>query len=269
VSFWSSADDAFEYYRDGAWYDAEYVHIGGDIAYYERVARETEGPLLELAAGTGRLTLPMARATPFPVVGVDLSEGMIAQAEHKRAQLPREVQDRLRFVVADMRALRLPQQFQAVVLAFNTLMHMTTDQDLEAALETARAHLREDGLFHLDLHTPYPSLMGERDPAGRYDPQQLIDPHTRERWQVSENNSYDAREQINRMSFYYQRVDAQGVPFGEERRMDLRLRVIFPRELDRWLYQAGFEVVGDWEDLGRTQRFSGRGGRRVVACRLR
>ncbi len=48
--------DALEHYRDGGWYDAEYVHMGGDIPYYVRVASETEGPL------TLRLSPPNARA---------------------------------------------------------------------------------------------------------------------------------------------------------------------------------------------------------------
>jgi len=261
--------DALEHYRDGAWYDAEYIHIGGDVPYYTRVASETEGPLLELAAGTGRLTLPMARATPFEVVGLDLSTGMIARAEEKAKALPQPVQARLRFVAGDMRIARLGREFEAVVLAFNTLMHMTEDEDLEAMLETVRVHLRPTGLFHLDLHTPYPAMLTDRDPAGRYDPQQMIDPHTRERWEVSENSRYDPRRQINTMSFFYRRVGATGTPFGPEKQLDLSLRVIFPRELDRWLSAGGFEVVGDWEDFGRALSFSGRGGRRVLACRKR
>lgn len=264
-----SRDDSIEYYGDGAWYDAEYVHIGGDIPYYERVARETEGPLLELAAGTGRLTLPMVRESRSPVVGLDLSPSMIARAEDKRRALPPAIAQRLELVVGDMRSVRLERRFQAVVLAFNTLMHMTEDADLEALLETVRVHLADDGIFHFDLHTPYPSLLSERDPEGRYDPQQLIDPRTQARWQVTENTSYDPRLQLNTMSFFYRRVDGRGVPFGPERRINLCLRVIFPRELDRWLASAGFEVIGDWEDLGRSTPFTGRGGRRVLACKRR
>ena len=76
-----------DHYADGAWYDAEYVHIGGDIPYYEQVACETDGPILELACGTGRLTFPMA-ATGVKVVGVDNSTAMLARAEAKRAALP-------------------------------------------------------------------------------------------------------------------------------------------------------------------------------------
>ncbi|MFO0725972.1 MAG: class I SAM-dependent methyltransferase [Myxococcota bacterium] len=259
--------EALDYYSDGAWYDAEYVHIGGDIPYYKQVASETVGPILELACGTGRLTIPMAEAAQDGVTGVDLMPSMIARAEEKRVQ--HKLESKLRFVVDDMRSLRLNQRFSAVILAFNTLMHMLEDADLEAVLETARVHLAEGGTFHLDLHTPYPNLMSERDPRGRYDPQQMIDPRTQQRWVVTENNQYDPRTQINTMRFYYRRTDARGRPSGPEREVCLRLRVIFPRELDRWLHSAGFRIVGDFDDLGRSIPFTGKGGRRVLMVKAR
>lgn len=261
--------EALAYYADGAWYDAEYVHIGGDVPAYVRVASLCDGPLLELACGTGRLTLPMARAASAAVVGVDVSPGMVSRAVEKLAREPEPVRARTRFATADMRTMRLGERFDGVVLAFNTLMHMTEDEDLEAALLTVREHLSPRGLFHFDLHTPWPNLAAERDPAGRYDPQPLIDPRTGERWQVTENNHFDPRTQLNAMSFFYQRVDLRGRPFGPERQVTLRLRVIFPRELDTWLWRCGLEIVGDWEDLARTAPFTARGGRRVVSARRR
>ena len=51
-----------EPYSDGAWYDAEYVHIRADVPLYRSIAREARGPILELAAGTGRLSFPMAQS---------------------------------------------------------------------------------------------------------------------------------------------------------------------------------------------------------------
>jgi len=44
-----------DHYGDGAWYDAEYVHIRGDVPYYAGVAGATNGAILELACGTGRV----------------------------------------------------------------------------------------------------------------------------------------------------------------------------------------------------------------------
>lgn len=261
--------DALAYYADGDWYDAEYVHIGGDIPYYKRVAAESAGPILELACGTGRLTIPMAETTTHPITGVDLMPAMIARAEKKRAALPGPWAERLRFLQGDMRNVRLGERFSSVILAFNTLMHLTEDDDLAAFFETARVHLAPGGVFHLDLHTPNPTIMSERDPAGRYDPQQMIDPRTKQRWEVSENNRYDPRTQINTMYFYYRQIDARGQAFGPEREVVLRLRVIFPRELDRWISSSGFETIGDFDDLGRALPFSGRGGRRVLMLRAR
>lgn len=256
-----------DHYGDGAWYDAEYVHIGGDVAYYASVAADAGGPVLELACGTGRLTIPMAQAG-VTVTGVDYASAMLAQAEEKKAKLPAADRARLDFVLGDMRAARLGREYRAVILGFNTLMHMTVDEDLAAVLETARTHLDPGGLFHLDLYTPYPELLS-RDPDGRFDPQEMIDPHTGARYVVSESTRYDPRTQINTMTFYYQQVDKQGRAMGVETRTVLELRVIFPRELDRWLHLAGFEIVGEWDDFERTRVFSGRGGRRILAARRR
>ena len=252
-----------DYYADGARYDAEYVHIREDIAYYQQIAADTPGRILELACGTGRLSIPMAQVGA-EVHGIDIAPGMLSRAEEKRLSLPPYDQDRLRFDRGDMRTFRGATPYAAVVLAFNTLMHMVRDDDLLATLRTARRNLGPGGLFHLDLHTPYPELWSGRDPEGRYDPQQMIDPRTGDRYVVSENNRYDPRHQINRMSFFYQRVDSQGDPVGPEREAVLELRVLFPRELDFFLKVAGFEVVGDWDDFGRMYSFSGTAGRRVL-----
>ncbi len=256
-----------DHYGDGVWYDAEYVHIRGDVPYYERVARAHEGTLLELACGTGRLSFPMA-ATGRSVVGIDAAPSMIEQAEAKRRCLPQSERDRLTFHLGDMRKVRLGQTFSAVVVAFNTIMHMLSDDDLYAALLTARAHLPTGGRFYLDLHTPLIELLA-RDPHGRYDPQQMIDPRTGHRFIVTENNDYDHRRQINTMRFYYQRVDEAGRPIGPERRAQVRLRVLFPRELDVWLDLAGFETVEDWDDFERSRPFTGKSGRRVVVAARR
>ncbi len=262
----SQLDRIPDYYGDGAWYDAEYVHIGGDIPYYEQVARETQGELLELACGTGRLTFPMA-ATETKVHGIDLAASMVDRARHKWRALGPVDRSNLSFVVGDMRSYRVDRKFEAVVLAFNTLMHLTEDRDLLATLDTVKAHLAPDGLFHFDLHTPFPELLS-RESEGRYDPQEMVAPDG-SRYVVTENNSYDPRRQINRMRFFYQQVDKGGARIGNERYAELELRVLFPRELDLILDFAGFEVLGDWDGFDRKLPFQGTGGRRVLCCRTK
>ncbi len=65
-------------------YDA-IVPPGPCEAFYRQEARARGGPVLELACGTGRLTLPLAR-DGHDVVGLDASEAMLAGARRKAAQ---------------------------------------------------------------------------------------------------------------------------------------------------------------------------------------
>ena len=257
-----------EYYADGVWYDAEYVHIGNDIPYYAGVAAMAKGLTLELACGTGRLTIPMAQVGG-EVVGVDVVPAMIEEANAKKVQLFPAEQERLEFIIGDMRNIRLGRKFQAVVIGFNTLMHLTEDDDLAATLDTVAAHLADDGFFYFDFHMPHPSLPMRQDVKGRYDPQEMIDPRDGLRYIVTENNQYDSRQQITILRFYYQQVDNAGQKVGEEFSRTLRLRVIYPREMDLWLKNHGFEIVEDWDDFEKTTPFTGEGGRRVLVVQKR
>ena len=67
-----------------AFYSGAVPQIAGDVAFYERVAGQTGGPVLELACGTGRIALPLAEAG-LQVTGVDRSEAMLAIARRKLA----------------------------------------------------------------------------------------------------------------------------------------------------------------------------------------
>ena len=62
-----------------AFYPGSGPQIAGVVGFYERVARQVGGPVLELACGTGRIALPLAKAGLY-VTGVDRSEAMLTIA---------------------------------------------------------------------------------------------------------------------------------------------------------------------------------------------
>src|SRR5207342_3671589 len=70
-----SWDEAFSHR-----YDEWASEMTADIPFYVGLAREADGPLVELAVGTGRVAIPVAQATGRLVVGIDSSRGMLAQA---------------------------------------------------------------------------------------------------------------------------------------------------------------------------------------------
>src|SRR5215212_5162530 len=88
--------------------------------FYRDLARQMGGPVLELACGTGRLTLPLAR-DGHAVVGLDASPVMLRAAEAKAEAEDVEVA----FFRGDMRVFDLGRRFALVILCCNSLAHLT------------------------------------------------------------------------------------------------------------------------------------------------
>ena len=108
------------------------------------------GSILELGAGTGRLTASLA-GRGFSVTGVDLAPSMLAQAEARRAALPAEAADRMTLRRGDMTALDLKRTFNLVICPFFTLAHVPAGAAWRNTFATAARHLAPGGLaaFHL------------------------------------------------------------------------------------------------------------------------
>ncbi len=139
----------------GADYAGDYDALYGDkdydaeVALIERVIKRQVGEarsILDLGCGTGAHTLRLAERG-FAVTGVDRSLEMLAIAELKSLA----AHSSALFVEGDVTAVRLGATFDVALMMFAVLGYQTTDAAARAALETARAHLREGGLFIADV----------------------------------------------------------------------------------------------------------------------
>lgn len=124
-----------------------------DVPFWTRVAA-ADGPVLELGCGTGRVLMPLARAGS-PVIGVDLSERMLARA---RARIRRARLARLaRLVRGDIRHLPFRDgRFAVVIAPYGILQSLTSDADLRAALDAVTGALRPGGRFVMELVADLP-----------------------------------------------------------------------------------------------------------------
>src|SRR3954463_8447715 len=75
-------------------YDDRSTGVAADVPFYVGLAREADGPLVELAVGTGRVAIPVAQATGSRVVGIDSSPGMLAQARKRAVEAGVELDPR-------------------------------------------------------------------------------------------------------------------------------------------------------------------------------
>jgi len=65
-------------------YDDWASHMTEDVPFYVELARDAEGTVVELAVGNGRVAIPVAQAIGRPLLGIDSSPAMLAQALAQR-----------------------------------------------------------------------------------------------------------------------------------------------------------------------------------------
>src|SRR5262245_17500150 len=135
----------------------------GDAEWYRRKAVESGGPVLELGAGTGRITIPIAE-DGLSIYALDSDDGMRRVLQHKVARLPEDVQIRIVLVGGDMRSFRLNQKFGLVIAPFRAFLHNLTTEDQKACLQSVYQHLRPGGRFAFNVF--HPSLQYMSNHAG-------------------------------------------------------------------------------------------------------
>ena len=140
-------------------YEAWSSHMTEDIEFYVEVARETEGPVIELAVGTGRVAIPVAEAIGRPVIGIDGSPAMLEQAR-ERAQAAGVDLD-LR--EADMRDFELEAPAALVYCPFRSLLHLPTWQDKRRVFERVASSLGPGGRFAWNAFVFDPHIAARND----------------------------------------------------------------------------------------------------------
>lgn len=124
-------------------YDDWSAHMTDDVPFYVELARETDGPLVELAVGSGRVAIPVARETGRPVLGIDASAAMLAQARERADAAGVDLELRH----GDMRELELDEPAGLVYVPFRSLLHLPTWADRRRVFERVHASLRPGGRF--------------------------------------------------------------------------------------------------------------------------
>jgi len=231
-------------YRDADLYDLEYSDMHEDVAYYTAMAVQSEGPILELACGTGRLTLPMSRA-PVGIVAVDIAESMLEGCRRKLAELPPHQARRVELLQGDFRTLRLNRTFATVMWPFNALHHCRTDEQLAAAIDTLATHLAPGGLLAVDAYLPDLELY-DRDPTERFEGRTFLDPRTGGALESWEQGWWDDATRTHHVVYHYQHRD------GTLEKAHLRFTMWELPQLHRAFERAGFQLEHEASDFRGT-----------------
>ncbi|WP_397537758.1 class I SAM-dependent DNA methyltransferase [Rummeliibacillus pycnus] len=236
--------DNFEEYEDAVLYDQENDMYHEDIKFLEKYASTIDGPIIDIACGTGRATIPLAKAGQ-ELIGVDVHEGMLRAAEKKSSELELNI----KWEKQDCTNLNLDVKSNLIFTVGNSFQHFLTNNALDGLLSSVHKHLHDGGLFIFG--TRFPSL------------DELLQPPTEEYWrsyidQVSQQkvdvytiSRYDALTQLQHYTTIRKFAGVNGVNVNEKR-THITLRYVFPKEMERILSNNGFEILGIYKDWNET-----------------
>src|SRR5581483_10009008 len=181
------------------YYELEYADYDVDFDFYLQLLRRTGGPILDLACGTGRVALAMARAG-YSAVGVDRSEAMLGIARRKAGE-------RVELVQADLRDFDLGRRFPLVTVTLNSFMHLLEVDDQEDALERVAAHVAPGGRAVISTINPYSVSLQDTESKlihefTKWDPEA-------DSWVTKTSaREVDTVEQVEHVTYFYDEVRA-------------------------------------------------------------
>jgi SAM-dependent methyltransferase len=144
-------------YDDAEFYDLLNDGYRDDLAFYRGLTEDHGGPVLELGAGSGRVSVPLAQAG-VTVLAVEPASAMRARGVARAVAAG--VDERISWHGGDMRTLALERTFPVVIAPFHALMHLSTLDDQDAALAAAWRHTAPGGVFATDVFVPSFGLDG-------------------------------------------------------------------------------------------------------------
>jgi SAM-dependent methyltransferase len=228
---------------DHPWADADLARLydvfpfTDDVPLYLDLARRQGRRVLEVACGSGRVLVPLARAG-FDAVGIDASEHMLALA---RSKLDRE-NLHAELALLDMRSLDLPcKDFDLAIVAVKSFAYLTEASEQLACLQAILGHLRPGGVLAMDLL--HPALEWLSAPPGSMHDDLLQ--HVPERGitlsRVESVVSTDLARQVRVIRSIYETVDDRG-RVVDKRFVEWPYRWMHRFEAEHLLQRAGFEI---------------------------
>jgi ubiquinone/menaquinone biosynthesis C-methylase UbiE len=240
-------------------YDASVPDWEGEMDFYREFslqARDQGQPVLEIACGTGRVTICLARKG-VDIVGVDLDEEMLKVARSKSSDL-----FNLRWVRGDMRLIDLGETFGLIIIPGHSFQFMCTPEDQVKALETFKRHLIPGGTLIIHVNHDDIKWLGDLlTNAGEKFESVYEVRHPLTDCLMRKSNAW-IYEQFTQTATVVSRWDEMGEDgsiLHSWERQPVALHCVFPFEMEHLLARTGFTdrlVYGDFFKNPLTQNSS-------------
>ena len=217
--------------------------VFGDEPWYRAQARSLGSPVLELGAGTGRITLGIADDGQ-EIWALDASRTMLDALETKLGARSADVRSRVHTVLGDMRHFELEPRFAFILIPYRAFLHNLTEADQLACLRGVRRHLAPGGMLAFNVFHPSLEFMA-RSAGSLANVWRHVATHalpdggclTR-----ADAIAYDTPRRLVQAQHRYDEWDASGV-MTRSTLHRLTLTYLYPADIQRLLSDAGFSDV--------------------------
>jgi SAM-dependent methyltransferase len=251
---------------DDAWaYDLATGPDQADIPFWTGVIDELKPRrVLDLGCGTGRISFPvavrgLAHRSDFRLVGLDESVTFLDRARARLLSGHPAASSAVTFVEDNMAEFSLRDRFDLIVIGYNNLSYLLTEEERIGCLTAARRHLAEGGRVAIDLQVPNLALLAEAQSAVFPVVRQELEwrnpaPGVSRFVSFFKTTSYDAGAQTEATTHYWEIYHADGR--HQSLVKELTWHLYFPCELRGLLRTCGLTPVAEYGDYERTP-FSG------------
>ncbi len=229
-----------------------------DLPFYISYARETGSPILDIAAGTGRVSIALAKEG-FDVVALESSKSMIEEFERQVKSLSIEVANHITIVRADMTNFDLPQKFHLILIPTSFGHALTTDEQL-SLLSCVNKHLSNRGLFLLDL---FPGGIQPRSASFEENPVDIENGLTVTRSGIIIT---DHIEQIMSLDLTYTVRKKESGEIVNQIRQKSGVALVYNREAELLLRISNLEIIDQFGNF-KKEKYSKDSGRRILVIK--
>ncbi|MDP8267217.1 MAG: class I SAM-dependent methyltransferase [Candidatus Tenebribacter davisii] len=231
-----------------------------DIDFYLKYADELKGNVLEIGCGTGRITIPLARAE-HKVWGLDVSQPMLEILVEKLKSESETTVINLNVLSGDMRNFSLNEKFKLIFIPFRTFQSLITDKDQYDCLQCCQNHLEDDGLFIVNV---FKLLEGHLDESW-VQPEKIDYETTKNGITVKRTHIRERVDLKNQVIYptliYYVTEDGKTEKFYEY----LAMKYYYVDQLRELMQQNGFEVINEFGYYNKCSMEDG--GEIIFVCR--
>jgi SAM-dependent methyltransferase len=125
--------------------------IKDDLDFYVEYANKTNGTILELASGTGRVSLYIAERTGRQLECIELSERMVKRFKQKLQTTHKHLNKNINIHIGDMADFKFDRKFEYKMIPWRALQYLPETEQTIKCLSCVYKHLTDNGVFTFDI----------------------------------------------------------------------------------------------------------------------